>query len=136
MRVNQLAQAVAVTPDTVRFYTRVGYLAPIKNPSNGYKEYDDNNVRRLRFILSARQLGFSVEDIGKILNESDQGMSPCPTVRQLIELRLQDHEQRFNDMLKLRQRMLAAVEQWSDKDNKLPTGKMICHLIEEFTHED
>lgn len=135
MRVNQLAQAVGVTPDTVRFYTRVGYLEPTKNPANGYKDYDDKNLRRLQFILSARQLGFSVEDIGSILAESDEGKSPCPLVRQLIERRLREHEQRFNETVLLRNRMLAAVEQWSTKGDKQPTGHMICHLIEEFTHE-
>ena len=39
MRVQTLAAAANVTADTVRHYTRIGLLTPVKNPANGYKEY-------------------------------------------------------------------------------------------------
>ena len=132
MRVNQLAKDVGVTGDTVRFYTRIGYLNPSKNPTNGYKEYGANDRRLLRFMLSARQLGFSVQDIGQILDTAERGRSPCPLVRDLIRQRLAETEQNFKDSARLRQRMLAAIETWSQKPDRLPTGTMICHLIEAF----
>lgn len=132
MRVNQLAKEIGVTGDTVRFYTRIGYLKPSKNPANGYKEYGAKDRRLLRFILSARQLGFSVEDIGQILDTAEQGRSPCPLVRELIRQRLIETEKGFQDSARLRQRMMTAIETWSQKPDRLPTGDMICHLIEEF----
>ena len=73
MRVNQLASVIGVTADTVRYYTRIGFLKPTKNPCNGYKEYSPKDRRLLRFILSARQLGFSVNDIGDILHTAQRG---------------------------------------------------------------
>lgn len=132
MRVNQLAKEIGVTGDTVRFYTRIGYLKPNKNPGNGYKEYGAKDRRLLRFILSARQLGFSVEDIGQILDTAEHGRSPCPLVRELIRQRLIETEKGFQDSARLRQRMMTAIEAWSQKPDRLPTGDMICHLIEEF----
>lgn len=133
MRVAELADSLAITPDTVRYYTRVGYLTPKKNRANGYKKYDENDQQRLRFILSARQLGFSVSDIGHILAEADKGKSPCPMTRELLEKRLDETEQRFQETVTLRNRMKAAVDSWRSKPDKVPTGKMICHLIEEFS---
>jgi DNA-binding transcriptional MerR regulator len=132
MRVNQLARKLDVTGDTVRFYTRIGLLEPDRNPANGYKEYGSGDERLLRFILSARQLGFSVDDIGQILRTSRQGVSPCPLARQLIQQRLEENERRFQDSARLRQRMLDAIETWRQKPDREPTGDMICHLIEEF----
>jgi DNA-binding transcriptional MerR regulator len=132
MRVNQLASVIGVTADTVRYYTRIGFLKPTKNPCNGYKEYSPKDRRLLRFILSARQLGFSVNDIGDILHTAEQGASPCPLVRRFIQQRLEENERSFRDSAQLRQRMLNAVETWSQKPDKTPTGDMICHLIEEF----
>jgi DNA-binding transcriptional MerR regulator len=61
MTVSELAEVLLITPDTVRYYTRVGFLSPAKNSSNGYKDYGESDQHRLRFILSARQLGFSVK---------------------------------------------------------------------------
>lgn len=132
MRVNQLAKEIGVTGDTVRFYTRIGYLKPSKNPGNGYKEYGARDRRLLRFILSARQLGFSVEDIGQILDTAEQGRSPCPLARELIRQRLTETEKSFQDSARLRQDMMTAIETWSQKPDRAPTGDMICHLIEEF----
>ena len=95
MRVNQLANETGVSVDTVRYYTRIGFLKPTKNPSNGYKEYCAKEKRRMRFILSARQLGFSVSDIAEILDTADQGESPCPLARRLIQKRLEENEKGF-----------------------------------------
>ncbi|MCG8314374.1 MAG: MerR family DNA-binding protein [Pseudomonadales bacterium] len=133
MKVNQLAQKLAITPDTVRFYTRVGLLVPSRDPTNGYKLYNAKDLKRLRFILSARQLGFTVDDIFQILSVTDKGNSACPLVRRLIDQRLHETEQRFKDTVLLRDRMLSAIGTWEEKPDAEPTGEMICHLIEDFS---
>jgi len=133
MRVIQLAKSLGITPDTVRFYSRIGVLNPQKNPNNGYREYSDKDISRMKFILCARQLDFSVDDIKQILAEADNQRSPCPTVRRLIEQRLQETEQQFEETIKLRDRMREAVKEWSLLPDRVPKGHMICHLIENFT---
>lgn len=140
MKVVEMAKRLRVTADTVRFYTRINVLKPIKSKANGYREYSEKDLNRLRFVLSARQLGFSVDDIKKILNQADSKKSPCTTVRRLIDERLRETEQRFLEMQLLRGRMQRAIHEWSQKPDKAPTGNMICHLIEDFilqaTEED
>ena len=133
VQVQEVAIDIGVTPDTVRYYTRIGLLDPVKNVGNGYREYGERDRRRLRFILSARQLGFSVADINQILDHADQGESPCQLVRTLIEKRLDEVTKRFNDTAKLRERMEAALESWESTPDRTPTGDMICHLIESFS---
>ena len=135
MKVSEVAKSLGITADTVRFYTRIKVLTPNKSKANGYREYSDNDVKRLRFVLSARQLGFSVEDIQEILSHADNQQSPCPTVRHLIEQRLYETEDRLKETLRLKGRMQQALLDWSRKPEKAPTGHMICHLIEEFTEE-
>lgn len=133
MRVNELAKLLDVTSDTVRFYTRISVLKPKKRKDNGYREYSEKDISRLRFVLSARQLGFTVGDIQEILAQADKKKSPCPTAKRLIEQRLHETEELFLSTVKLRKRMVVAVKDWSGKPDKAPTGHMICHLIEEFT---
>lgn len=135
MRVAELARQLGVTADTVRFYTRNGFLKPVKNAQNGYRDYGDSDYRRLRFILSARQLGFTVDDIGQLLNEADAGKAPCPIARRLIEQRLEDVERRFEDTAVLLERMRGAAREWRRQPDRPPTGKTICHLIEHFMSE-
>lgn len=131
MRVSKLAVQLGITPDTVRYYTRVGFLSPSKNSQNGYKEYGESDLKRLSFILSARQLGFSVDDIGEILDKASKGDAACPLVRDILETRLKETEKKFRQTLALRERMQSALEDWKSKPDKAPSGHMICHLIEE-----
>ena len=98
-------------------------------------EYSEKDISRLKFVLSARQLGFTVDDIQEILAQADKKESPCPTVRRLIDQRLHDTEQRFLEMVRLRERMVSAVDEWGGKPDRAPTGHMICHLIEDFIAE-
>ncbi len=112
------------------------YSESHQKQGNGYREYSDNDVKRLRFVLSARQLGFSVEDIQEILGHADKKKTPCPTVRRLIDQRLHETEERLTETLKLKDRMQRAVLEWNQKPDKAPTGHMLCHLIEEFTAEE
>lgn len=132
MKVSELAKELSTSPDTVRYYTRLGLLQPTKS-HNGYKFYPPVEVSRLKFILSARQLGFSVADIKQILNEADHGKTACPLVRTLIKERLEEIEKQFQAMLLLRKNMTSALEQWEAMTDKAPTPHMVCHLIDSFT---
>tara|TARA_Y100000034_G_C6588731_1_gene255673 strand:+ start:144 stop:548 length:405 start_codon:yes stop_codon:yes gene_type:complete len=132
MRVKDVAQALNLSTDAVRYYTRIGLLNPSRS-LNGYKHYRPEDVARIRFIISARNLGFSVNDVKEILKTSEQTNSPCPTVRRLIEQRLKETEERFNDMRNLRERMRAAIRDWSSKPDQPHDAETICHLIESFT---
>ncbi|MFT6246894.1 MAG: DNA-binding transcriptional MerR regulator [Cognaticolwellia sp.] len=133
MRVTELAKAMETTPDTVRYYTRIGLIEPTKSPNNGYKIYSVKVQQRLKFILSARQLDFSVDEIKKILAESDNGHTACPLVREIVEHRLTQTEKQFQTTLLLREKLKSAIDEWQHKPNKTPTGHMICHLIDSFT---
>ena len=131
MKVAELAKSLGTTADTVRYYSRLGLLKPAKSV-NGYKLYSNKEVSRLKFILSARNLGFSVADIKEIINESEDGKSACPLVRSLIKERLEETEKQFQAMLALRGKMSSALSQWEEMEDKAPTANMVCHLIENF----
>jgi len=130
MRVGELANALNTTADTVRYYTRIGLISPIKSTENGYKAYGKKVQQRLKFILSARQLDFSVPEIKDILIEADKGHTACPLVREIVAHRLAETEKKFQAALLLRERLRNAIDDWQGKLNKAPTGHMNCHLIE------
>jgi DNA-binding transcriptional MerR regulator len=132
MRVKQLADEMGVTPDTVRYYTRLGILNPSRNPANGYKQYSQQDRSRLRFAVRARDLGFTLADIVQIVNHAGSGDSPCPIVRRLVEQRFADIESRFQDTQRLYRRMQRAMQAWQAMPDEEPNGEMICALIEQW----
>ena len=133
MHVQEMAQAVNISPDTVRYYTRIGLLHPRKNPKNGYNEYGLVDHKRLKFITNARQLGFSIQDIAAILEESDRGQAPCSQVRNLVEKRMIEIKQELENTQTLYSRMKTALKTWQNMPDKQPGDASICPLIEHWS---
>ncbi len=136
MTVRDVATLANISPEVVRYYSRIGLIKPQRNRKNGYKLYDASDISRLIFIRRAKTLGYTLKEIKNILSHSNTGTSPCPMVRRIIENRIDDNRQRLDDMLSLQTRMENAVEQWKHMPDGTPDGDSVCILIESFTHDN
>ncbi|MFV2057392.1 MAG: MerR family transcriptional regulator [Thiohalomonadales bacterium] len=128
--VSELAKKAEVTADTVRHYVHVGLLSPERNPINGYKYFDNADITRVRFVRQAKNLGFTLADIGEILDHSMHGDSPCPQVREIIQCRISENRAKLEALNILQQHMEDALLHWQSMPDGLPDGESICHLIE------
>lgn len=79
--IGKLAQHVGVSTDTVRYYEKEGLLAPTGKTDAGYRLYNEDAVRRLRFIRQAQQCGFSLNEIGELLALKNSDAACCKDVR-------------------------------------------------------
>ena len=68
MHIGEAARRSGMAAKTIRFYEEAGLIAPAPRTGNGYREFGDDDVRRLQFIHRARDLGFSVEEVGRLLS--------------------------------------------------------------------
>lgn len=127
-----LAKLADVPVFTIRYYTRVGLLSPVRNSTNGYKMYGEADVERLRFITSAKELGFTLGEIGEILDHAAHGDTPCPMVREIVENRIEENKQRIAELKRLQKRLEKATDLWSGMKNAAPDGHSVCRLIESF----
>lgn len=131
--VSNIARRFRVSADTIRHYTKLGLLKPVRDPSNGYRHYRLEDESNLRFILSAKTLGFGLKDIQQILNVAQGGDTPCPLVRNMIEQRVVAVHQEIHDAQLLMLEMEAALSHWHDLPDRAPSAGAICHLIEAWT---
>jgi arsenate reductase len=66
MKVSELAERAGIAPSAVRWYESVGILPPAIRRANGYREYADEDLARLRLVVSLRRLGLGPEDAGRM----------------------------------------------------------------------
>ena len=66
MKVSDLAQQVGIAPSAVRFYERTGVLPTAGRRENGYRDYDDVDLCRLRIVVGLRRLGLDPIEAGRL----------------------------------------------------------------------
>lgn len=130
MEIRELEVRTGATAKTIRYYEQVGVLPPPRRKPNGYREYDENDVERLKFVLGARQLDFSLDDIAEILALRDRREAPCRFVLNLLEQKAQEIAQRIEELKRLETDLrelheLGATFPMDDVDGK----SCVCHLV-------
>jgi len=131
MLISELGRRLNVNPKTIRYYEEIGLLPePARNPS-GYRVYFDRDVERLDFILRAKALDFSLQEIGEILALRERGEAPCPYVLHQIETKIAQVDRKIEQLRQLR----TELEGLQDEAAALPSEEIaakgrICHLIE------
>lgn len=67
MKIGEVSAKTGVSQRMIRHYEKTGLIAPAARRDSGYRDYDRRDVHTLRFIGRARDLGFSMEEIGQLL---------------------------------------------------------------------
>jgi len=101
-----LARRTGCNLETIRYYEKIGMMPEPPRTEAGYRLYDARHVERLRFILRARELGFSLDDIRGLLALVDRGTQTCAEVKERTERHLADVREKIADLKRI-ERVLA-----------------------------
>lgn len=130
MTVNELARGAGVPASKVRYYARRGLLAFGRDAGNGYRCFDADALARLRFIATARTLGFPLKEIARLLDLADAGASPCPGVRALLDGRLAELGAQRRALAREQARLEAVRARWREVPDGTPDGRRLCPLLD------
>ncbi len=98
MNIGEAAARSGVSAKMVRHYESLGLLPRVARTEAGYRQYGDNEVHTLRFIRRARDLGFSMAEIGELLKLWSNRRRASADVRRIAERHVQDLERRIAEM--------------------------------------
>jgi len=101
-----------VSPDTIRYYERLGILPHAPRTASGYRMYTPESVERVRLVQRALQLGFTLAELSDILKTRDKGGIPCRRVLQLAEEKLVSLGRRIAELQQTELYMKALVRHW------------------------
>lgn len=126
-KIGEVAKQTGVGVETLRFYERSGLLDRPARTEGGYRLYDAQALGLLEFIKRAQALGFTLDEIKRIIAESRTGKKPCAEVRQIMQQRLAELDERMKLLQQHRQEIAQTLQQWE------VTGEadgLFCGLIE------
>jgi MerR family Zn(II)-responsive transcriptional regulator of zntA len=126
-RIGEVASRSGVAIETLRFYEKSGLIEPAGRTESGYRLYDGGIFERLSFIKKAQSVGFRLEEIARIIDESTAGKRPCKDVRRLAAEKLAELEQRIKELQRYRRELRETLAAWEHEGER---DGYICGLIE------
>ena len=132
MKIQELSQATGVSAKTIRYYEESGVLPLPPRKPNGYRDYDQVDVDRLRLVAGARRLDLSLDDIQEILAMRDQREAPCRTLLERLQAKADEVAERIAGL----QRLEAELRVLHTLGLQFPTDDVdgkncVCHLVSE-----
>lgn len=111
-RVGEVAQIAGVSIRTLHHYDRIGLLQPAGQSEGGHRLYDESDLLRLQQILMLRLLGFSLSDIGELLERDDLDLVASLRIqRQALRDRIADLE-KIDDLIHQLLLRRLATDEW------------------------
>lgn len=103
MKISEFSAQSGVPTDTLRYYEKIGLIKAEKRSASGYRLYGQKSLQTIRFILSAKDLGFSLATIKQLLDiQINKQASSCEDVKQFTQHQLQEVDQRLKELKKIR----------------------------------
>jgi DNA-binding transcriptional MerR regulator len=128
--IGQLAASAGVKADSVRFYERNGLLPKPTRTASGYRMYDRRAVDQLRFIKKAQSLGFSLDEVRRILRLKDHETTKCRSVLAMAEATLSETVVKLAELQRFHDALAANVRRWRKLPANRKCGAQFCDLIE------
>ena len=126
--IGEVAALSGVRVETIRYFERIGLLAPSERTQGGHRLFSAADLARLSFIRRAREMGFSQGEVRALLSLSSGELTSCGDVKALAENHLTVIRAKIRDLKRLEQSLSSTVAQCSG--GKVPT----CPVIEAIAH--
>jgi DNA-binding transcriptional MerR regulator len=85
MTIAEVGKKYNLTPDTLRYYERIGLLSNVPRTENGIRNYDDKTCQRVEFIKCMRNAGVEIESLIQYIRLLEKGKNTVRARKQLLE---------------------------------------------------
>lgn len=129
MLIGEVAEAVQLPSQTIRFYERKGLLPAPSRAANGYRDYDGTTINRVKFVRAAQAAGLTLVEIRSIIDLRDDGHVPCTHVTTLINGKLADVRRRITELTILATELSQLLDRSQRLDPADCNDADICHIL-------
>lgn len=130
MNIGQAAQATGVSAKMIRHYESVGLFPTPRRTEAGYRQYSSGEVHTLRFIRHARDLGFSIAQIGDLVSLWQDRGRPSRQVKALAQAHIHELERKAQDLLAMKATLEHLVKRCRGD------GRPDCPIIDSLAADD
>src|SRR6266705_1709609 len=107
MQIGEVAERTALTVDAIRFYEKRNLLPKAVRSTGRFRLYTEDAIERIRFIWQMQGQGFSLREIGELIELRAHRVDACEAVRELLKARLGDVRAKLRELRQLESELQA-----------------------------
>lgn len=112
----ELAKRTGCNLETIRYYEKIGLMPAPKRSQSGYRQYEAEHDRRLRFIMRGRELGFAIDDLKNLLDLVDRRAVSCVQVEKMAKGHIAVIRNKISDLKRMERVLGQTVKLCSGED--------------------
>ena len=129
MNIGGAADLTGVPAKTIRYYESIGLIPPARRAENGYRDYIGFDIETLKFIQRTRRLGFTVKDVGNLLQLWHDKDHTSASVKALALQHITEVEQRIGELQSIRKTLIDLTDRCHGDD------RPDCPILEDFASD-
>lgn len=119
-QIGGVTKLLGISADTLRYYEKINLLTPIARSASGVRIYNERDLSKLRFIKRAQRIGFSLNEISKLLIFRGSPQQAKPEIRSLAGSKLVEIETHLQELQVLRNELKLLVNLCRDNSEGCP----------------
>ncbi len=125
MQTKDVIELTGLDRETIRFYEKKGIISKPARTDSGYRKYNEETISRINFTIMAKEAGFTLSEIKKLLNLKESGVN-CKTGRDIALEKMEEVDERMKSLRKMKKVLSKFVDECEASGG---TGlKRKCHL--------
>jgi DNA-binding transcriptional MerR regulator len=134
MQIGEIAKRTCLTVDAIRFYEKRKLLPRTIRSAGRFRLYGESSVERLHFIQQMQGLGFSLREIGELIQLRERKVEACDSVRHLLETKLADVRAKMRELKRLERELERDFRKCSrELNHRRRHAACPCPVLEETT---
>ncbi|WYJ88697.1 hypothetical protein A5888_000416 [Enterococcus sp. 9E7_DIV0242] len=112
MNIKEASSLTSVSPDTIRYYERIGLIPPVKRTESGIRTFDEEDLRWIKFSRQMKHAGLSIDALIEYLSLFRDGEKTVPARLSLLEEQQQVLQERINELQEAKDRLTFKIENY------------------------
>lgn len=119
MRIGEIAEKTGVSRDTIRLYENMGLLKGISRPNayNNYKDYPEENIERVQFVLLLKKLGLSLKECQELIATIENNNYNRTFQKNFIDEKIRTIDAKIEKLKQLRQTLKTYANDGCDNEH-------------------
>lgn len=105
MLIGDIAERSGISRETIRYYEKRGLVEARARRDNNYREYSEEDLRRLRFIGTMKECGFTLREVGEFLDAIDDTGPKCGVTGPKLRAKHKELERKIAELERIRLRL-------------------------------